>query len=404
MINIKLIESFKPPIQSHRQEKRVHQLEHHPSNSHIKQRQNKLSSLKLMSSANGIAKSKRVNQFKSQSPSHFLKMIDFTKEMAITQEEYDEAISQANLCIENFKVEFIDEICHLNTLSSIQRHLLELVSYIIGYEVFDWNYIRNQFLFGMKAKLTLVSYAKLSLDKINQLLNRLLVDGEFPRFILPYSIDHLFKWTKCQIKIIIYLFQIKETLTQSKQHETISNNNNQETQTVTTQNQIRAKARKKEIIMMPQTLKAPLSPIYSKGHNKHNRIDHSPTQSGQSSITTLPKVNDNNKKKHTTCFVNEQSIELDGYDYLRDKYFKENHAIQFLPLLHNRSINQIKKIYYANSDSYYKRHKKLQLGDDLKHNSLNVMNRDKLISMLANKRSVALNSLSGEKLLELISE
>ena len=98
--------------------------------------------------------------------------IDFVNNIKISEEEYINAIKDAEIIFENINEEQISDLLSHKKLLSNEKHLIETMVYFFGNDNFDWNTFKLSFsLYDAKTKMKNVDYSKLKKRKINILLS-----------------------------------------------------------------------------------------------------------------------------------------------------------------------------------------------------------------------------------------
>ena len=139
--------------------------------------------------------------------------IDFVSNIKITEEEYNNAVKDAETIFENLNDEQINELLSHKKLLSNERHLLETMVYFLGSENFDWNTFKITFsLYDAKIKMKNIDYSKIKKKKVNILLGQLCRSDKNNNFLnmndfSDSGLEFAYEWVKCQLKIYFYLFQ-----------------------------------------------------------------------------------------------------------------------------------------------------------------------------------------------------
>ena len=142
--------------------------------------------------------------------------IDFVSNIKISEEEYENALNDAEIIFENINEEQISDLLSHKKLLSNEKHLIETMVYFFGNENFDWNTFKISFsLYEAKTKMKNVDYSKIRKRKINILLGQLCRSDKMNNFLsmndfCDSGMEFVYEWVKCQLKIYFYLFQNKK--------------------------------------------------------------------------------------------------------------------------------------------------------------------------------------------------
>ena len=142
--------------------------------------------------------------------------IDFVNNIKISEEEYENALKDADIIFENINEEQIDDLLSHKKLLSNEKHLIETMVYFLGVENFDWSTFKISFsLYEAKTKMKNVDYSKIKKKKINILLGQLCHSDKANNFLnmndfCDSGMEFVYEWVKCQLKIYFYLFQNKK--------------------------------------------------------------------------------------------------------------------------------------------------------------------------------------------------
>ena len=159
--------------------------------------------------------------------------IDFVSNIKITQEEYENALKDADIIFENLNEEQIGDLLSHKKLLSNEKHLMETMVYFFGSDNFDWNTFKITFsLYDAKTKMKSVDYSKIRKKKINLLLGQICRSDKNNGFLnmndfCDSGMEFVFEWVKCQLKIYFYLYQNKKIprIKVSKSMSDVYNNN-----------------------------------------------------------------------------------------------------------------------------------------------------------------------------------
>ena len=160
--------------------------------------------------------------------------IDFVNNIKITEEEYENALKDAEIIFENLNEEQISDLISHKKLLSNEKHLIETMNYFLGNENFDWNIFKISFsLYEAKTKMKNVDYSKIKKRKINILLAQLCRSDKMNNFLnmndfCDSGMEFVYEWVKCQLKIYFYLYQNKKIprMRMSKSLVDVYNNKN----------------------------------------------------------------------------------------------------------------------------------------------------------------------------------
>ena len=143
-------------------------------------------------------------------------LIDFVDTIKISEEEYENALKDADIIFENINEEQISDLLSHKKLLSNEKHLIETMIYFFGNENFDWNTFKLTFtLYEAKTKMKNVDYSKIKKKRINILLGQLCRSDKMNKFLnmndfCDSGMEFVYEWVKCQLKIYFYLYQNKK--------------------------------------------------------------------------------------------------------------------------------------------------------------------------------------------------
>ena len=143
-------------------------------------------------------------------------LIDFVDTIKISEEEYENALKDADIIFENINEEQISDLLSHKKLLSNEKHLIETMVYFFGNENFDWNTFKLTFtLYEAKTKMKNVDYSKIKKKRINILLGQLCRSDKMNKFLnmndfCDSGMEFVYEWVKCQLKIYFYLYQNKK--------------------------------------------------------------------------------------------------------------------------------------------------------------------------------------------------
>ena len=152
-----------------------------------------------------------INFIKSQ---QMFNQTNFLKTIIITKEDYEKSIQISNDITNKLSEEEVTDIVSHRKLISVQKRIMEIYAYLLGFEYFDWKLFREKFnLYEAKIKMSSVNYNQLEKKKINSYLNKLCDSRSNSLDKLPknistdYGIDIICEWVRNQLKIYLYLLQ-----------------------------------------------------------------------------------------------------------------------------------------------------------------------------------------------------
>ena len=143
-------------------------------------------------------------------------LIDFVDTIKISEEEYENALKDADIIFENINEEQISDLLSHKKLLSNEKHLIETMVYFFGNENFDWNTFKLTFtLYEAKTKMKSVDYSKIKKKRVNILLGQLCRSDKMNKFLnmndfCDSGMEFVYEWVKCQLKIYFYLYQNKK--------------------------------------------------------------------------------------------------------------------------------------------------------------------------------------------------
>ena len=142
--------------------------------------------------------------------------INFLDNIIISDEEFQKALKDEEIIFENLTEERINDLLSHKILLSHEKHLMETMAYILGYESFDWNMLRKIInLFYLKTKMQNVDYSRIKKRRINLLLSQLCRTDKSNKFLkmndfCDSGLEFIYEWVKTQLKIYFYLYQNKK--------------------------------------------------------------------------------------------------------------------------------------------------------------------------------------------------
>ena len=438
--------------------------------------------------------------------------INFLGNIIITEEEYQNSLKDEETIFENLTEERINELLSHKKLLSHEKHLLETMSYILGYENFDWNMFKKVLnLYELKTKMRNIDYTRIKKRRINILLGQLCRSDKFNQFLnmndfCDSGFEFVYEWVKTQLKIYFYLYQNKkipkmqisksmlnipdyvphnkleeineglnENINQNinnnytpyipeeeNDNETINSNmnynNSKSNRNLLNNNMIMNNNQQKQEIMDSNILKnstnietynntnknnnsSNISYNYSK-INKSSLINNNITTINRSNsfgninyysndnkttilLTSLPYIiNDKNKnqtyeqssgfyrkletlnniskKSHYFKEARKVSFKLRGFNKEREKLLKEIRTAEMLPLLKNRTFQQMRN--YFEDKVPFSRKVEQRMRNDINSLSLNgTQDERKMISNIAKGKMKAFNLESLFKLKNILN-
>ena len=141
--------------------------------------------------------------------------INFLDNIIISEEEYQKALKDEQIIFQNLTEDRLEDLLSHKKLLSHEKHLLETMSYILGYESFDWNMLKKILnIFELKTKMQNIDYSKIKKKRINILLGKLCRSDRFNKFLnmndfCDSGFEFIYEWVKVQLKIYFYLYQNK---------------------------------------------------------------------------------------------------------------------------------------------------------------------------------------------------
>ena len=361
--------------------------------------------------------------------------INFLINIKVTNDEYELYKKESEKIANNLNNNILLNICSVDRLLNIQKHLMELFNYIVFLDQnLDWNHFRNRIdIFYLKEKMLNIKYDEINIKQINFYLNRFAPMMNFPRFI-PYStgMNNIYKWVKCQINILSYMYNNKILEKKDNNKDNNDNVNNIDNNNDNINN---------EKLNKSMAIKNSFNEMYlenDKNYN-YNSVDNSNFNNNQSTnnnnvtsdynnlnniisnnhilITNLSYKNDKknkkNKNKQTNfnylCDIknnnNNESkpiikntiLKLNGYNAIADKFYKEQKVLEHLPLINHRTFQQMRKYYNLinkkNDYKIYNMHRQQILNNSL----TGLKNKNKAISLISNNKISLVSELPEEK-------
>lgn len=357
-----------------------------------------------------------INFIKSQT---YSKAINYAKDIQISKEEYESSVDQSNEIAELITEEHIIDLISHRKLLSIQKHILEIFAYLIGYEYFDWNQIREKLnLYELKTRISEIDYDKYQIRRINVLLNKICRHKEFSEIASESGMNLIYEWSKAQLKIILYLYQ--NGLLKKKSQFIIHNMSNNEDNAckTTTNNQISSNndIQNKNLLKESnnkvgfvignegrKNKAVPEQDLIKNTNGNTIALNRSNNDKGML-LTALPNIKDYNKVAQTKIQsirpmkISNVHVQLNGFDFAEKYIRREEKIIEYLPLLKNRTFQQMRRYYNIQNQ------KKDFVGSHL--NQLKPFgdqnDKQKIVNLIGLNKIELLNKLPYHKLKEII--
>ena len=361
--------------------------------------------------------------------------INFLINIKVTNDEYELYKKESEKIANNLNNNILLNICSVDRLLNIQKHLMELFNYIVFLDQnLDWNHFRNRIdIFYLKEKMLNIKYDEINIKQINFYLNRFAPMMNFPRFI-PYStgMNNIYKWVKCQINILSYMYNNKILEKKDNNKDNNDNVNNVDNNNDNINN---------EKLNKSMAIKNSFNEMYlenDKNYN-YNSVDNSNLNNNQSTnnnnvtsdynnlnniisnnhilITNLSYKNDkknkknknnqtnfnylydikNNNNNESKPIIKNTILKLNGYNAIADKFYKEQKVLEHLPLINHRTFQQMRKYYNLinkkNDYKIYNMHRQQILNNSL----TGLKNKNKAISLISNNKISLVSELPEEK-------
>ena len=260
---------------------------------------------------------------------------NFISLFKIPKEIYENSIIETNNLILTFDSDLLLDIISINKLLNVQKLCLETFNYLIFLDKsFSWLDFKKKVseIIFLKNKMKQINYNKININSLNFFLNRLAPMNQFPRLI-PFStgLNHILKFIKNQINIIGYLNQKKDKLNNIKfKNEVIKSNITNslnkiipsETESINSN------------ILLNKSKK-----IFIKSNNITKSI---------SSEFSLRK-----RKTNKNIFQNSNKtklnvLTLNDYNAYADKIKSEKKNLEKLPLINNKTFEEMRKFFGMN--------------------------------------------------------
>ena len=260
---------------------------------------------------------------------------NFFSSFKVPKEIYENSLIEINKLILSFDSDLLLDIISIDKLINIQKVCLETFNYIIFLDKnFNWLNFKKKIndILYLKNKMKQIDYNKININSLNFFLNRLAPMNQFPRLI-PFStgLNHILKFIKNQINVIGYLNQKKDKLNNIKFKNdfiksNITNSLNKiipsETESINSN------------ILLNKSKK-----IFIKSNNITKSI---------SSEFSLRK-----RKTNKNIFQNSNKtklnvLTLNDYNAYADKIKSEKKNLEKLPLINNKTFEEMRKIFGMN--------------------------------------------------------
>ena len=355
-----------------------------------------------------------------------IQKINFAKILIIELDDYKSSINDSKEIIESLSENEIIDITSHKKLLSFEKHILEIYSYLLGDDYFDWKRFRETFnLSDAKFKMTNINYSSLSTKKINMLLNKISRDGKgkyfLENYIFPFpGLELIYEWVRCQIKIFFYLIQNNlisnnnKNLIRSKTYTNIGTNtvnpfnlmicNKKLYLNKNSNDKLKKSGSMNNIFIEKKNM---TTGYVNKLQNSKNNI----------LITGLPNLNNNNTNSKINNIVSiylnkyekkkpkkikNQFIKFSGINQQKEFEKKEEKNIELLPFVNYRTFHQMRKYYKMETkedEQINKRHfRELQLLSSTNKNNI------KILSKLGNNKIEILKHIPLFKIKEIIEE
>lgn len=405
---------------------------------------NKYSPLQDQNRINSINYEKSQIFFKDTINSLLNPKIDFFSAITVTKDEYEQTCKEALQLANEFDLKLYLDIISIPKLILVHKHMMDLFNYLITLEhIFEMNLFKMKYDPSiLQSKMMKVEYDKLSRKQLNFYLNRLSNNSfDFPKF-MPYSIglNHLYKWVLCQIKLYTYYLN-KKKLQKHKEQSRISSIGKDQTiykydnknYSCNNTNLYNSNSASFEISDISTTRNNVNINVNSSNENsprwmitnspyKHNITSNirdfivHPIQrkynkcSNTKEVATsfedimITKLGQTKRKENSSinlrkAILKECSLKLNGFNIMEDKLKKEALVMKSIPLLKNKTFEQLRKYYKMNNSHSHKTNKKHFV--DIKQRHMTKDNK-KLFSLFTNNRMELLESKSDKNIKELL--
>ena len=353
--------------------------------------------------------------------------INFSEIIPIDYEEYKSSIKDAKDIVDSLTDDEILDIISHKKLLSFEKHVLEIYTYLLGQDYFDWKIFRENFnKYDAKIKMSNINYSKLQNKKMNMLLNKISRGGNAKNYLkndsnISPGLESIYEWVRCQVKIYFYLFQNglipKRTLNKIRS-KTFTNigTNTIKPFNLSLSNLFNKKNYDEDRMRNIESMKN----ILSEKKNLTNYLGKSQNHKTNFLITGLPNAshysNNNNSqynnivsfylnknKNKTPKIVQKHEIQLQGINKQEEHEKKEEKICELLPILKYRTFHQMRK--YFNMEAKVSKKIEKRHFNDLKTSSIhNDKNTIKILSMIGSNKIGILNNIPLFKIKKIVEE
>ena len=355
-----------------------------------------------------------------------IQKINFAKILIIELDDYKSSINDSKEIIESLSENEIIDITSHKKLLSFEKHILEIYSYLLGDDYFDWKRFRETFnLSDAKFKMTNINYSSLSTKKINMLLNKISRDGKgkyfLENYIFPFpGLELIYEWVRCQIKIFFYLIQNNlisnnnKNLIRSKTYTNIGTNtvnpfnlmicNKKLYLNKNSNDKLKKSGSMNNIFIEKKNM---TTGYVNKLQNSKNNIlitglTNLNYNNTSSKINNIVSIYFNKYEKKKPKKIKNQFIKFSGINQQKEFEKKEEKNIELLPFVNYRTFHQMRKYYKMETkedEQINKRHfRELQLLSSTNKNNI------KILSKLGNNKIEILKHIPLFKIKEIIEE
>ena len=260
---------------------------------------------------------------------------NFFSSFKVPKEIYENSLIEINKLILTFDSDLLLDIISIDKLINIQKVCLETFNYIIFLDKnFNWLNFKKKIkdILYLKNKMKQIDYNKININSLNFFLNRLAPMNQFPRLI-PFStgLNHILKFIKNQINVIGYLNQKKDKLNNIKfKNEVIKSNITNslnkiipsETESINSNILLN---KSKKIFIKSNNITKSISSEFSLRKRKTNK-----------------NIFQNNNKTKLNVLT------LGNYNAYADKIKSEKKNLEKLPLINNKTFEEMRKFFGMN--------------------------------------------------------
>ena len=355
-----------------------------------------------------------------------IQKINFAKILIIELDDYKSSINDSKEIIESLSENEIIDITSHKKLLSFEKHILEIYSYLLGDDYFDWKRFRETFnLSDAKFKMTNINYSSLSTKKINMLLNKISRDGKgkyfLENYIFPFpGLELIYEWVRCQIKIFFYLIQNNlisnnnKNLIRSKTYTNIGTNtvnpfnlmicNKKLYLNKNSNDKLKKSGSMNNIFINKNNMTTDFVRISQKKNFLITALPNLNFNSTSSKINNIVSFYFNKNQNEKPKKIKNQFIKLSGINQQKEFVKKEEKNIELLPFVNYRTFHQMRQYYKMETKEdkqINKRHfKELKLCSSTKDNK----NKIKILSKIGNNKIGILNHIPLVKIKEIIEE